>query len=290
MEPRKSEYPPRNEEKDAALSIIISHVPLDAYTIRSSIPVLNVPRHSAHAKHRTNVCATPIVHVSGEPRAEVVPKAHRVGADIRAHHGKGPAQPRKELCGAVVPQPGDFKRVPGHAAVDDLRSGRDSGTEDAAQGHEDDEAHGLGPEHVPGRRRVAREVGHVESEGGLGPDSGGDALEEDDHDWGAVFDLSGLREGRAESISCSPAVSLFSRFPVLEGVITCNEGPNEQRQAKHRHDNRLGHEHVPQTADVQPQQRQLDQDEEKEAQHLCTRDVSRRGQAVGKVIELRPDG
>lgn len=32
--------------------------------------------------------------------------------------------------------------------------------------------------------------------------------------------------------------------------LTGDEGPNEQRQAKDRHDDGLGHEHVPQTTDV----------------------------------------
>lgn len=173
------------------------------YVTQSFIPVLNVPRHSAHAQHGTDVGPTPIVDVSGEPKAKVIPEAHRIGADICAHHGKGPAQPRKELCGAVVPQPSDFERVPGHAAVDDLARRRHSSSENAAEGHEDEKTYGLGPEHVPGRGRVAREVGHVESEGGLGSDGGGHALEEDDHDWGAVPDASRLREGWAKSIGWS---------------------------------------------------------------------------------------
>lgn len=159
---------------------------------RCFIPILNIPRQSAHAQHSTDIGAPSVVDVPGEPQAKVVPKAHRVGADVGPHDRKGPAQARKELRGAVVPQPGDLERVPGDPAVDDLGRRRDRGAEDAAEGHEDEEADGLRPEHVAGGGRVAREVGHVEGEGGLGPDGGGDALEEDDYDWGAIADVSGL--------------------------------------------------------------------------------------------------
>lgn len=143
---------------------------------------------------------------------------------------------------------------------------------------------------MPGRCRVTREVGHVQRESCLGPDGGGDALEEDDYDRSTVFDMSGLRKGRAESLGCLPSVSLNFRFVVPKRVLTCDKGPNEQRQAKHRHDERLGHEHVSQAADVQPKQRQLDQNEEEEAQQLRARDVGGCREVVREVVELRPDG
>lgn len=76
----------------------------------------------------------------------------------------------------------------------------------------------------------------------------------------------------------------------IGGFVTRNDCPNEQRQAKDRHNDRLGHEHVPQAADVQPQQRQLDHYEEEETQQLRARNVGGRGQAVGEAVELRPDG
>lgn len=79
-------------------------------------------------------------------------------------------------------------------------------------------------------------------------------------------------------------------LPCHEIVRTCNKGPDEQRQAEHRHDERLSHEHVSQRTDMQPQQRQLDQYKEEEAQQLRARDVRGRGEAVGHGVELGPDG
>lgn len=230
-EPRKSEYPPRNEEKDVALIEMVSHGPLNyrKYLTQSFIPILNVPRHSAYAQHGADVGSTPIVDVPGKPQAKVVPKAYRVGADICSHHGESPEEPSEKLCGAVVPQPSDLERVPGDAAIDDLARRRHGGTDDAAHGHKYEKAYSLGPEYMPGRGRITREVGHIEGEGGFGSDGGGDALEEYYHDRGAVADVGGLREGWAESFGYCPAVSLIFQFVVLEGVVTCNEGPNEQR-------------------------------------------------------------
>lgn len=77
---------------------------------------------------------------------------------------------------------------------------------------------------------------------------------------------------------------------MIEGFVTCNDRPNEQRQAKDRHNDRLGHEHISQATNVQPQQRQLDHYKEEETQQLRARDVGGGGQVVGKVVELRPDG
>lgn len=85
-------------------------------------------------------------------------------------------------------------------------------------------------------------------------------------------------------------ISFTFGFLVLGRVLTRNKGPNEQRQAKDRHDERLGHEHVSQATDMQPQQRQLDQNEEEEAQQLRARDVGGCRQVIGEVVELRPDG
>lgn len=48
--------------------------------------------------------------------------------------------------------------------------------------------------------------------------------------------------------------------------LTSNESPYEQNQAKYWHDHGLGHEHVPQAAHMKPQQWQLYQDEQEEAQ------------------------
>lgn len=104
-EPRNREYPPRNEEKDAALLSIFSYRLLEQgyYADERFIPILNIPWHRAHAQNGTDVRATPIVDVLGEPQAKVVPEAHRICRDVRPHHSKSPAQPREELCGTVVP-------------------------------------------------------------------------------------------------------------------------------------------------------------------------------------------
>lgn len=80
-----------------------------------------------------------------------------------------------------------------------MTSACDGYTEDSAERDEDTETDGLGPEYLFGVLCVAREVGHVECEGGFGADGGGHALEEDDGDGGAVFDICAFAKGCAKT-------------------------------------------------------------------------------------------
>lgn len=74
------------------------------------------------------------------------------------------------------------------------------------------------------------------------------------------------------------------------GAHTSNNGPNEQRQPKDWHNYSLDHEHVPQTAHMQPKQWQLNDDEQEKAQQLGAGDVCAFGKVVREVIEGWPDG